>query len=95
MSSGADRIVAAFAETARPLYVPYVMAGYPNRSDALRYAEVLAQHADIIEIGVPFSDPLADGPTIQAAGTEALAAGASLNRSNRLRRKTLCPQRLQ
>ncbi len=74
MSDGASRIAEAFA-VGRPLFVPYVMGGYPDVVTSLRYAEALAPHADILELGVPFSDPLADGPTIQAAGQAALEAG--------------------
>jgi tryptophan synthase alpha chain len=59
--------------------MPYLMGGYPDlatsREIGLAYADA---GADLIELGSPFSDPLADGPVIHAAGTEALAAGATL-----------------
>jgi tryptophan synthase alpha chain len=59
--------------------MPYMMAGYPDRESSLAVAAAYADSgADLIELGVPFSDPLADGPTIHAAATEALAAGATL-----------------
>jgi tryptophan synthase alpha chain len=58
--------------------MPYMMAGYPDRDSALAVAEAYAGSADLVELGVPFSDPLADGPTIHAAATTALAAGANL-----------------
>ncbi|MGI9540389.1 MAG: tryptophan synthase subunit alpha [Miltoncostaeaceae bacterium] len=74
MSDGPRRIAAAFAVD-RPLFIPYVMGGYPDVQMSLRHAEALAPHADILELGIPFSDPLADGPTIQAAGQTALEAG--------------------
>lgn len=74
MSDGAARIAGAFSVD-RPLFIPYVMGGYPDVETSLRHAEALAPHADILELGIPFSDPLADGPTIQAAGQTALDAG--------------------
>lgn len=58
--------------------MPYMMAGYPDREAGLAVAEAYVDAgADLIELGVPFSDPLADGPTIHAAATAALAAGAT------------------
>ena len=62
----------------RPLFVAYVTAGYPSPADTVPVLLALeAGGADIIEIGVPFTDPLADGATIQAANQVALAQGAS------------------
>ncbi len=59
--------------------MPYMMAGFPDHESSLAVAEAYVDAgADLIELGVPFSDPLADGPTIHAAGTAALAAGATL-----------------
>ncbi len=59
--------------------MPYMMAGYPDREASLAVAEAYVDSgADLIELGVPFSDPLADGPTIHAAATVALEAGATL-----------------
>lgn len=59
--------------------MPYMMAGYPDRESSLAVAAAYVDAgADLIELGVPFSDPLADGPTIHAAATAALAAGATL-----------------
>jgi tryptophan synthase alpha chain len=59
--------------------MPYMMAGYPDRETGLAVAAAYADSgADLIELGVPFSDPLADGPTIHAAATAALEAGATL-----------------
>jgi len=77
MPDGAARLERAFRDAGRPLFIPYVMGGYPDVPTSLRYARALAQHADVIELGVPFSDPLADGPTIQAAGQRALDAGTT------------------
>ncbi len=60
--------------------MPYMMAGYPDRETGLAVAAAYVDSgADLIELGVPFSDPLADGPTIHAAATEALEAGATLS----------------
>jgi tryptophan synthase alpha chain len=80
--AGAQRIAAAFADTGgkRAALMPYLMGGFPDlagsREIGLAYA---AAGADVIELGVPFSDPLADGAVIHAAGTRALAAGATLS----------------
>ncbi|HEU0019086.1 MAG TPA: tryptophan synthase subunit alpha [Thermoleophilaceae bacterium] len=76
---GAQRIEAAFAgHGKRAALMPYLMGGYPSveQSLAAGHAAVDAG-ADLIELGIPFSDPLADGPTIHAAGTAALAAGVT------------------
>ncbi len=59
--------------------MPYMMAGYPDRDSSLAVAQAYVEGgADLVELGVPFSDPLADGPTIHAAATAALDAGATL-----------------
>jgi tryptophan synthase alpha chain len=59
--------------------MPYVMAGFPTLEASVRAGEAcVAGGADVIELGVPYSDPLADGPVIHAAATRALAAGVSL-----------------
>ncbi|HEY5815216.1 MAG TPA: tryptophan synthase subunit alpha [Solirubrobacterales bacterium] len=75
-------MAAAFAkagEEGRAALMPYMMAGYPDRESSLAVAGAYVEAgADLVELGVPFSDPLADGPTIHAAGTEALAKGATL-----------------
>jgi tryptophan synthase alpha chain len=61
--------------------VAYLMAGDPSLAETERLViEAERNGADVIELGVPFSDPLADGPVIQRAGLRALAAGASLAR---------------
>ena len=75
MTEGGRRIRAAFADAGRPLFMPYVMGGFPNLEESAAHAAVCARHADLIELGIPFSDPLADGPTIQAAGQRALENG--------------------
>jgi tryptophan synthase alpha chain len=66
----------------RAALMPYMMAGYPDREASLAIAAAYAHNgADLVELGVPFSDPLADGPTIHAAATAALEAGATLETS--------------
>lgn len=79
--TGADRIAAAFAlRRGRAALMPYVMGGYPDLATSLAIGEAYAENgADLVELGVPYSDPLADGPVIQAAGTAALKAGATLD----------------
>jgi tryptophan synthase alpha chain len=81
---GVARIAEAFerarADGRAAALMPYMMGGYPDletsRAIALAYVEA---GADLIELGVPFSDPLADGPVIHAAATAALAAGTTLD----------------
>lgn len=81
--SGEERIAAAFgaaADEGRAALMPYMMAGYPDRETGMAVAGAYVDSgADLIELGVPFSDPLADGPTIHAAATKALEAGATLS----------------
>ena len=76
---GEDRIARAFAgHGRRAAFMPYLMGGHPDIEISRACMEAAADSgADLIELGVPFSDPLADGPVIHAAGTEALAAGAT------------------
>jgi tryptophan synthase alpha chain len=75
-------IGAAFAaakDEGRAALMPYLMGGFPDQETATAVAHGYADSgADLIELGVPFSDPLADGPTIHAADTAALAGGATL-----------------
>jgi tryptophan synthase alpha chain len=71
--------------TGRAGFVPFLVAGDPSAEATLKSALALAAAgADILEIGVPFSDPVADGPVIQAAGQRALDKGMSLTRAARL-----------
>ena len=78
-ATGVDRIAAAFSSHGkRAALMPYLMGGYPDLDSSTRSGlAAAAAGADLIELGIPFSDPLADGPVIHAAGTEALAAGAT------------------
>jgi tryptophan synthase alpha chain len=75
--SGIERIQNAFANTRNhSAFMPYLPVGFPDLSTSLDLFQLLAEAgADLIEVGVPFSDPLADGPTIQAATQQALANG--------------------
>ena len=75
----ADRIAAAFAGNGkRAALMPYLMGGYPTLDESRAVGVACADAgADLVELGVPFSDPLADGPVIHAAATEALRAGAT------------------
>src|ERR1700710_110895 len=76
------RIDARFAELkkqGRSAFITFLMAGDPDPATSLELLKALPKAgADIIEIGVPFSDPMADGPAIQAAGLRALKAGMTL-----------------
>ncbi|MCU0258356.1 MAG: tryptophan synthase subunit alpha [Solirubrobacteraceae bacterium] len=78
--SGAERIAAAFAGSGkRAALMPYLMGGFPDPATSRAIAEAYADAgADLIELGVPFSDPIADGPVIQAAATRALEAGTTV-----------------
>ena len=59
--------------------MPYLMGGFPSLEESLRIGLACVEAgADVLELGMPYSDPLADGPVIHAAGTRALAAGARL-----------------
>lgn len=81
VSSGAEQIAVAFQrarDEGRAALMPYMMAGYPDLETSRAVAEAYAETADLVELGVPFSDPLADGPTIHAAATAALEAGTTL-----------------
>lgn len=84
-TAGARRIAAAFESAAldgRAAFIPYVVAGYPDAASSLAAALAAADAgADLIEIGLPYSDPLADGSTLQRAGSAALRAGATFERS--------------
>lgn len=76
--NGIDRIKNAFTKD-RPAFMPYAVLGYPTRQGGLETIKTLAETgADLIELGVPFSDPLADGPTIQAATQKSLENGTTL-----------------
>jgi tryptophan synthase alpha chain len=75
----AERIAAALRDHGRSAaLMPYLMGGYPDPATSAEAAIACAgAGADLIELGIPFSDPLADGPTIHAAATAALGAGVT------------------
>jgi tryptophan synthase alpha chain len=81
--TGIEAIAEAFARARangrRAALMPYLMGGYPDLDSSRAIGIACAEGgADLVELGVPFSDPLADGPVIHAAGTAALRAGATL-----------------
>ncbi len=80
VQAGHERIARAFAQApGSAALMPYMMGGFPTPQESLRIGEAyVAAGADIIELGFPYSDPLADGPVIQAAGTRALEAGTNV-----------------
>src|SRR3569833_41571 len=79
------RIDTRFAELkkqGRAAFVTYVMAGDPDLTTSLNIVKALPKAgADVIELGIPFTDPMADGPSIQAAGLRALKAGTTLKKT--------------
>ncbi|HEU4672356.1 MAG TPA: tryptophan synthase subunit alpha [Candidatus Limnocylindrales bacterium] len=87
-TAGAGRIREAFRRAdadGRAAFIPYVVAGYPDAGGALEAAlATIDAGADVLEVGLPYSDPLADGPTLQRANRAALRAGATLEASIRL-----------
>ncbi len=87
-TAGAGRIARAFArarEEGRAALIPYVVAGYPDLETSVEIAlAAVDAGADLLEIGLPYSDPLADGATLQRASGVALKAGATLEGSLRL-----------
>jgi tryptophan synthase alpha chain len=80
---GADRLRAMFAATraeGRVAFLPYLTAGLPTPADSVALFETMAEAgADAFEVGIPYSDPLMDGPVIQRGSERALAAGTTLD----------------
>jgi tryptophan synthase alpha chain len=72
---------AALRGAGRTALIPYLTAGFPTADASLEALRLADEHADIVEVGVPFSDPLADGPTIQRSSFEALRGGMTLGRT--------------
>jgi tryptophan synthase alpha chain len=81
VTTGLERIAAAFGGHGRAAaLMPYLMGGYPDLAGSVECGLAAAEAgADLIELGVPFSDPLADGPVIHTAGTEALRNGVHVH----------------
>jgi tryptophan synthase alpha chain len=90
-TDGARRIADAFARARRAgrvALIPYVVAGYPDADTSLAAARACADGgADLLEVGLPYSDPLADGATLQRASGAALRAGATFDGSLELVRR--------
>jgi tryptophan synthase alpha chain len=85
MSTRIDDRFNALAQEGRAALVTFVMAGDPDPETSLALVRALpAAGADVIEIGMPFTDPMADGPAIQAAGLRALKAGMTLKKTLKL-----------
>ena len=82
MSTRIDKRFAALKKEGRAALVTFIMAGDPDYDTSLAIAKALPKAgADIIELGMPFTDPMADGPAIQAAGLRALKAGQRMTRT--------------
>ncbi len=79
MSDRLSQIFRRCKQEKRSALVGYLTAGDPDVPTAEKLILALAEQVDILEIGMPFSDPMADGPVIQAASERALAAGTSIN----------------
>ncbi|MDK8505060.1 tryptophan synthase subunit alpha [Corynebacterium accolens] len=80
MGSRYDKLFAALSEKKEGAFVPFIMLGDPTPEASLEIIRTaVAAGADALELGVPFSDPVADGPTIQASHIRALDGGASLD----------------
>lgn len=93
-----NRIEAMFAEKKRTggrAFIPYITAGFPDMKRTERIIGLLEKNgADLIELGIPFSDPIADGPTIQKSSAEALAAGTKVAAILDLVRRVRCGSRI-
>jgi tryptophan synthase alpha chain len=82
MTTRIEKRFAALKEERRAALVTFTMAGDPDPETSLALAKALPKAgADVIELGMPFTDPMADGPAIQAAGVRALAAGQTLKKT--------------
>ena len=82
MTTRIDTRFAALKQEGRSAFITFVMAGDPDPATSLAIIKALPKAgSDIIEIGMPFTDPMADGPAIQAAGLRALKAGMTLKKT--------------
>jgi tryptophan synthase alpha chain len=82
MTERMDRRFAALKKEGRAALVTFTMAGDPDEATSLAILQALPKAgADLIELGMPFTDPMADGPAIQAAGLRALASGANMKKT--------------
>ena len=88
MTTRIDRRLAELKAEGRPALVTYFMGGDPDYDTSLAIMKALPEAgADVIELGMPFSDPMADGPAIQAAGLRALKAGQTLAKTLEMARR--------
>src|SRR3954467_12657136 len=79
MSSRISDTFARLARENRKALIPYITSGFPSRGDTVPVMhQMVASGADVIELGVPFSDPMADGPVVQGANEIALANKVTL-----------------
>ena len=82
MTTRIEKCFAALKAEGRAAFVTFLMAGDPDHDTSLAIVKALpAAGADVIELGMPFTDPMADGPAIQAAGVRALAAGQTMQQT--------------
>ncbi|WP_025032944.1 tryptophan synthase subunit alpha [Bradyrhizobium sp. DOA9] len=82
MTTRIDTRFAELKSQGRAAFVTYVMAGDPDPATSLEIVKALPKSgADVIELGIPFTDPMADGPSIQAAGLRALKVGMTLKKT--------------
>ena len=79
--SSLDQTWSALRAGGRQALIPYLTAGYPSAEASREALQAAAEVSDMLEVGVPFSDPLADGPTIQRSTFEALRQGMTLPRT--------------
>lgn len=87
MTARMDKRFADIAAEGRPALVTYFMAGDPDYASSLEIMQALPKAgSDVIELGMPFSDPMADGPAIQVAGQRALAGGQTLAKTLQMAR---------
>ena len=87
MTTRIDRRMAKLKTEGRPALVTYFMGGDPDYETSLKIMKALPKAGtDIIELGMPFSDPMADGPAIQAAGLRSLKAGQTLAKTLQMAR---------
>ena len=78
MENMIDKRFQQVTEEGRSVLVPYLTVGYPDVSSSFEIAKATFKYADILELGIPFSDPLADGPTIQMTSYKALQNNVNL-----------------
>lgn len=79
MTNRIDKTLREAIKAGRPILAPFITVGYPDLDTSIEIAEAALQSgADLIELGVPFSDPLAEGPTIQMSSQHALQQGITL-----------------